>query len=343
MQNQSEIDLTVVIPTWNRTNKLIECISSLLNQTYIPEKYEIIVCDSNSPDLTEKYVSKFLSEINEKRVRLLQCKYNNTSLKRNTGIKESKFNYIILLDDDCIPYDDFIDTYCKLLKKNDSSILFCGEYRIRDELLKSNYSRYRDSRYFGSKKWNISKDKHLDFQSVITGNMAFNKRKIIENSLFFNEGMVGYGLQDIEWSWNLKKNSLKILKCDAKVYHDETSGNIYDYREKIFFVAKDAMVNLKKVNPDAAMNYKYYFLENESKFTLKKIFFFLIFNSFIENTLIRALSKLMFKLDKLKFFYFPIVYKVLVISAWIKGIKKRDQILLTNDDTKKGWYAKGDK
>ncbi len=343
MPKSINFKVSVVIPTWNRKLKLIECIDSLVNQDFVPLKYEILVCDSESLDGTNEDLKKYIKKNNLNMIKIFQCKFNNTALKRNTGIKNSSFPNIILLDDDCIPFKDFFNIYFTLLDNDDPYKIFCGEYRIRNELLKSNYSKYRDSRYFGSNKWNIKKDIFLDFHSIVTGNMAFKKDLIVSNSIFFNEGMVGYGLQDIEWGWNLKQNNMQLIKCDAKVFHDETSGDIIEYRKKVFYVAKDAMANLKKVNLEAAKDYKYYFLEKEYRFNFKRIICIALFNLLFEKTLMKALELWIYKTDRMPIFYAPILYKILILSSWIKGVNSRKEVFLTDKDTKTGWYAKGKK
>ena len=55
-----KIPISVVIPTWNRVEKLICCIKAIISQSEDVE-YEIIICDSNSTDNTEnKLINLFL-------------------------------------------------------------------------------------------------------------------------------------------------------------------------------------------------------------------------------------------------------------------------------------------
>lgn len=46
--------LTVIVPAYNEQELIADCLDSLLNQTIEKEKYEIIVVDNNSTDLTAK-------------------------------------------------------------------------------------------------------------------------------------------------------------------------------------------------------------------------------------------------------------------------------------------------
>ncbi|MDA9896986.1 glycosyltransferase [Pelagibacterales bacterium] len=336
-------NVSVVIPTWNRKEKLLEVILAFINQDSIPINYELLICDSDSPDGTEDYINNFIKKNRYDFIKIIQCEFNNTALKRNQGIKNSIYENIILLDDDCVPFPNFFENYSGILIKSDNKSVFCGEYRIRKKLLKSNYSKYRDSRYFGSNSWNISRENGLDFHTIVTGNMAFKKEVISKKKIYFNEKMVGYGLQDIEWAWRLKLNNITINRCETKVFHDETSGNIRDYRKKIYFVAKDAMLNLKIVNYKAAKEYKFFFLEKETKLTIIKLICNIFYNRLFEKIILLPIEFFLLKTDNIRFFYFPILYKIIILYGWIDGIRSRKDGHLKNNDTKKGWYAKGNK
>ncbi len=91
--------VSVVIPSYNRGHILSRAISSVLSQTY--ENIELIIVDDGSTDDTEKVVATF----QDCRLRYL-CHSENKGISaaRNTGIKESKGDFIALLDSD----DEFL-------------------------------------------------------------------------------------------------------------------------------------------------------------------------------------------------------------------------------------------
>ena len=87
--------ISVVIPTYNRPNLLSRAIESVINQTYTD--YECLVVDDASPADSLSAVDNF----DDDRIQYFEHETNQgASAARNTGIANSKGDYIAFLDDD---------------------------------------------------------------------------------------------------------------------------------------------------------------------------------------------------------------------------------------------------
>lgn len=87
--------VSVIIPTHNRAELIGSAIRSVLNQTY--QDFEIIVVDDASKDNTEEVISSF----NDKRIKYIHHQTNKGEAgARNTGVTNSKGQFIGFLDDD---------------------------------------------------------------------------------------------------------------------------------------------------------------------------------------------------------------------------------------------------
>ena len=106
----NSLNLSIIIPTWNRKKKLIKLIGLLKTKIKNHKiKYEIIICDSFSEDGTELFVKSLFKK--SKEIVYRNIKNNNISAKRNIGLKYSKYDNILLLDDDCFPIGKFLKFY----------------------------------------------------------------------------------------------------------------------------------------------------------------------------------------------------------------------------------------
>jgi cellulose synthase/poly-beta-1,6-N-acetylglucosamine synthase-like glycosyltransferase len=86
--------LTVVVPVFNEQELIAGCLDSLLNQTLDKEKYEIIVIDNNSTDLTAKIAL-------EKGVRVEKEFRKGYVHAIRKGIEVSQTEFIAFTDADC--------------------------------------------------------------------------------------------------------------------------------------------------------------------------------------------------------------------------------------------------
>ncbi|QDK70935.1 glycosyltransferase family 2 protein [Lactococcus protaetiae] len=99
--------ISVIIPCYNIADYVMECVLSVINQTY--KNIEIILVDDGSTDDTLKNLEVLKTLDN--RIRILQKENGGLSDARNEGIKFSTGDYITLIDGD----DSVSENYVKHL------------------------------------------------------------------------------------------------------------------------------------------------------------------------------------------------------------------------------------
>jgi len=92
-QRGAPVDVSVIIPTYNRAVLVVEAIESVLRQTAPP--MEIIVVDDGSTDDTLDRLVPYQSHI-----KLLKTQHEGAPHARNAGIRAAKGKYISFLDSD---------------------------------------------------------------------------------------------------------------------------------------------------------------------------------------------------------------------------------------------------
>jgi glycosyltransferase involved in cell wall biosynthesis len=94
MPHNTNPSIAVIIPTYNRANTVVECINSVLSQSYPVN--EIIIVDDNSSDDTIQRLNRFKDEI----IILHTKSRSGAQVARNVGIKAAKSEWISFLDSD---------------------------------------------------------------------------------------------------------------------------------------------------------------------------------------------------------------------------------------------------
>jgi len=106
-----EDSVSVIIPAWNREKDLKETLSNLQKQHHEP--LEIIVVDNDSKDKTVSMVRNDFPQI-----KLIELSKNVGIAAVNIGIRESKGQYLLILDDDAYPEGDSISLAVDKFREN---------------------------------------------------------------------------------------------------------------------------------------------------------------------------------------------------------------------------------
>ncbi len=120
------VEVSVIIPTYNRAHLLDRAVQSVLTQTF--RNFEIIVIDDSSIDNTEQIVAQFKND----RIHYLRHDTNKGgSAARNTGINHARGNFIAFLDSDDEWLPDKLEKQVRVLKNSpeETGIVYTDYYR----------------------------------------------------------------------------------------------------------------------------------------------------------------------------------------------------------------------
>jgi len=173
MKNSFEI--SVILPTYNRKHTLQRSIGSILNQTYRPS--EIIIIDDGSSDGSSELI-----ESDYPNIRLIKQSNSGVSSARNKGIKNSKGQWIALMDSDDEWLPDKLEKQVQALKEY-SEYLFChtNEIWIRRGVRVNQGKKHQ--KYGG-----YIFDKCLDICRISPSSSLFHK-SILEDAGLFDESL----------------------------------------------------------------------------------------------------------------------------------------------------------
>ena len=106
---------SVIIPTYNRADRLLVALMSLENQTF--KDFEVIVCDDGSTDNTREIASSFNNRLSLNYI--WEENWGGPARPRNTGIKHAKGEWICFLDSDDYWYPEKLASCLPLLERSD--------------------------------------------------------------------------------------------------------------------------------------------------------------------------------------------------------------------------------
>ncbi|MDC3257889.1 glycosyltransferase [Flavobacteriales bacterium] len=176
--------ISIIIPTYNRVSFLLDCVNSILNQTY--SEFEIIIVSDGSTDNSKEEIAK----LNDSRVKFIELdkNYGYPAKARNEGIKLSKGDFIAFCDDDDLWAEDKLKKQIEVINR-DYNFVFSG-YKYLDKSKSIFYKFYLN--FIVSIIINVLHPKLSYFFLSIT-NPIVNSSVLVQKSLIskilFNESI----------------------------------------------------------------------------------------------------------------------------------------------------------
>ena len=209
--------ISIVISLYKRYEFLVLILESITAQLDVNKLVEIIVVDSFSvPNLSASIYARF--PLHKSIITILNCQNRLTS-KRNTGICFSKYDYIALLDDDCIPTSNYILNLIEtILAVNTPLLLANGSASFPAKSIKfDGYIRFRQY-LLGNALPHLSHVKpHNAFAMNFCASSAFLKQNL------FDEKCTGYGWEDSDFFVRAIQH-VPIIQGSFHVIHMENSS-----------------------------------------------------------------------------------------------------------------------
>lgn len=185
--------VSVIIPTYNRGDKITKAVESIEKNHYPKNKIEIIIIDDCSTDNTHDVILKLKTKYRNIKT-LKTLKNSGPATTRNKGIKNSSGKYILFTDDDGILPNNLLKEYTDFLEKNKKVAGVGGGLKPFSNNIISKIELMKD-RILGiaDKSTAIGRDLPVGF----TSNMMYRK-KVLNELGYFNEKFRAPAGEDFE-------------------------------------------------------------------------------------------------------------------------------------------------
>lgn len=130
------IDVSIVIPLYNKEEWIIATLASVENQTFT--NWECLVIDDQSNDASYSLVADYIKQKGT-RYRLISKANSGQSATRNLGIRNAAGKYIAFLDADDLWASNKLEVQIKQLESDASAVCSLSAYQIFDSRKSSPY------------------------------------------------------------------------------------------------------------------------------------------------------------------------------------------------------------
>lgn len=197
------IELSVVVPTYNRLETLTLVIPSFLQQSVSAEAYEILVCDSNSNDGTAQYLAQIARE--HPNVRHLPGPYTGRAMARNAGIAAARAPLVLFNDSDIIAGPELFTEHLRRHASGERIAVVGWEVQV------ASLEEYERKRQRPEERGSLHPPtrKNLSWLYFLTGNASVRRDDLLRVGCF-DESFTGYGHEDLELGYRLQKAGVAI-------------------------------------------------------------------------------------------------------------------------------------
>lgn len=220
--------ITVIVPSFNKVDCLIDCLNSIRNQTWCC--WECIIVDDGSTKLDE--IEAIVGQMEDQRFRILVLGANRgPAAARNAGVCQARGEYVICVDEDDMLEPNALSELMTELLNNDADVVvpgfsYCGELS-------------------GSRIPNLpKKPEFLVRQGLLAAGFLMKRETWLKLGGFDESPQMRHAREDFEF-W------LRVLSSDCKVHVYPKA--LYKYRREMLEKSREVSQRLYEVKARLAV------------------------------------------------------------------------------------------
>jgi GT2 family glycosyltransferase len=212
------IEISVIIPTYNRCATLLRCLAALGKQTLDRSRFEILVVDDGSTDKTATAL------INRSDLRYFQQPRNaGPAAARNVGIHAARGTYVLFLGDDTIARPRLLEQHLAAHAAHPGdqvAVLGYAPWSAEGEITPLMRYLFTGQAFQQFRYHAIADPDNVPFGFFYTCNLSISRQFLLRHGLFDEEFRRAYG-EDTELAYRLQQHGLRIVFRRALVADHE--------------------------------------------------------------------------------------------------------------------------
>ncbi len=208
------LEVSVVIPTFNRKERLAQTLSGLERQDFPMDQFEVVVVSDGSSDGTAEFLQSFTPEFSFK---YLIQENQGAAVARNQGVKLASSKIILFIDDDIVPSSNLISEHFKWHMKCGENAVIIGPMLTPSGYIMSPWITWEQTLLLKYYQAMITKRYEPTPRQFYTGNASLARQYLIESGGF---DPIFRRAEDVELAYRLQERGLLFyFNPDAIGYH----------------------------------------------------------------------------------------------------------------------------
>ncbi|NDV79848.1 glycosyltransferase family 2 protein [Dysgonomonas sp. 511] len=251
--------LSVIFCTYNREKYIYNALKSIAGQDFPYDEYEIVLINNNSTDNTEELCHKFQNDFPQVEFHYFVETNQGLSYARNRGVKESRGDILVFVDDDATVYWHYLPSIKSFFLAH-PNVSACGGpikpvYEVEKPKWLSHYTEQLlgGALYEGEVMKSFKNGKYPG-----GGNSAFRKQVFDKYGLFNVElgrkgtGLIGAEEKDL-YDRLTRGNETFYYLPQMGIYHyiPEKKLTIAHFKELTYSIGKSERIRTKAVSQKA--------------------------------------------------------------------------------------------
>ena len=201
--------ITVIIPTYNRSSALLECLAHLERQCF--REFEVVTVNDGSTDGTQAALAVYAGQT-QLAMRCLRQANSGPARARNRAIQIARAPICLMIGDDIFASPQLVETHFKLHQdRPERRVAGLGFTRWSEQgQIVTPFMRWLDETGEQFAYGNLFGGMQADWRHFYTSNLSLKTALLRENP--FDEEFRGAAMEDIELGYRLyKQHGLEVV------------------------------------------------------------------------------------------------------------------------------------
>lgn len=197
--------ISIVLPTYNRLDRLKRVLAAFEQQTVAPSEFEIIVVSDGSSDGTHEFLRALATPLN---VTPIFQANQGVAVARNTGIAHTRGDLVLFVDDDVVPSSNLVEQHLATHAQHGERIVALGPMLTPHDFTMMPWVRWEQAMLQKQYDAMARGDWAPTARQFYTGNTSLRRQHLVDAGGFDPKFRRA---EDVELAYRLADRGLKFI------------------------------------------------------------------------------------------------------------------------------------